>query len=53
MGMCLTVIIDRLARSFGDLQDIVRTLEGATAADRHEHGRWQVLPRYAGRVRRV
>jgi Resolvase, N terminal domain len=42
--------IDRLARSIGDLQDIVRTVrarrgpEGHGAADRHRHGRRQVLP---------
>ena len=52
--------VDRLARSIGDLQDIVRTLKakgasskGDRAADRHQHGRRQVLPRHAGRLRRV
>jgi Resolvase, N terminal domain len=48
--------IDRLARSIGDLQDIVRSgrgPEGHRTADRHEHGRWQVLPRHAGRIRGI
>jgi Resolvase, N terminal domain len=52
--------IDRLARNIGDLQDIVRTGEGARripqghkATDRREHRSRQMLPRYAWRVRRV
>ena len=49
--------IDRLARSIGDLQDIVRTVKarGASlranrAAHRHQHDSGQVLSGYAGRV---
>ena len=56
----LVTRVDRLARSIGDLQDIVRTLKakGASlesngAADRHQHGCREVLPRYAWRFRRV
>jgi len=52
--------IDRLARSIGDLQDVVcevrargATPEGHPAADRHQHRRQQVFPRHARRVRRV
>ncbi len=52
--------IDRLARSIGDLQDIVRALkapwrgpEGNRAADRHRHRRREMLPRYAGRIRGI
>ena len=52
--------VDRLARSIGDLQDIVRDVkgswghaEGDRAADRHQHGRRKMLSGYAGRVRRV
>jgi DNA invertase Pin-like site-specific DNA recombinase len=51
-GDVLTVTrIDRLARSIGDLQDIVRTvrargasLKANRAADRHQHRGRQVLP---------
>jgi DNA invertase Pin-like site-specific DNA recombinase len=49
--------IDRLARSIGDLQDIVRTVraKGASlkATERHQHRGGQVLPRHARGVRRV
>jgi DNA invertase Pin-like site-specific DNA recombinase len=51
--------IDRLARSIGDLQDIVRTIQakGATlpnrAAHRYQHRRRRVFPRQAWRVRRI
>jgi DNA invertase Pin-like site-specific DNA recombinase len=52
--------IDRLARSIGDLQDIVRTvrakgasLKATQAADRHQHSRRKVLPRHARSVRGV
>jgi DNA invertase Pin-like site-specific DNA recombinase len=53
----LVTRVDRLARSIGDLQDIVRTSrpgrepKGDRAADRHQHGRRQVFPRHAGRLR--
>src|SRR6478672_1230462 len=50
--------IDRLARSIGDLQDIVRACKGTwriskghRAANRHLHGCGQMLPRHARRVR--
>ena len=60
-GDVLTVTrIDRLARSTRDLQDIVRGLkakgrlaQGDRAADRHQHGSRQVLPRHAGGVRGI
>jgi DNA invertase Pin-like site-specific DNA recombinase len=50
--------IDRLARSIGDLQHIVRQVkarlvEGNRAADRHGHRCRQVLSRYARRLRRI
>ena len=52
--------IDRLARSIGDLQDIVRVIKakGASsksnrAANRHHHGCRQMFFRYAWCLRRV
>jgi hypothetical protein len=51
--------IDRLTRSIGDLQDIVRRVctrrqpQGDRAADRHRRGSRQVLPGHAWRIRRV
>lgn len=52
--------IDRLARSIGDLQDIVRAvrargaiLKATEQPYRHQHGRGQVLPRHAWGIRRV
>ena len=52
--------IDRLARSIGDLQDIVRAVRAAGASlgateqpIDTEHGRRQVLPRHARGVRRI
>lgn len=52
--------IDRLARSIGDLQEhrprckgTWRVSEGHRAANRHQHGGGQMLPRHAGRVRGV
>jgi DNA invertase Pin-like site-specific DNA recombinase len=52
--------IDRLARSIGDLQDIVRTVRARGASlkateqpDRYRHCGREVLPRHARRVRRV
>ncbi len=45
--------VDRLARSIGDLQEIVRTVKARGAADRCRHGRGEVLPRHARGVRRI
>ena len=52
--------IDRLARSIGDLQDIVKSLKepgccasGHGTADRHRNGRRQSISRHAGGVRRI
>src|SRR5436190_17502707 len=52
-GDVLTVTrIDRLGRSIGDLQDLVRALKAKGASlrateHRYQHGRRQVLPRHA------
>ena len=52
--------VDRLARSIGDLQDIVRALKAKGAALKAteqpidtSHGCRQMLPGHAGRVRGV
>jgi len=55
----LVTRIDRLARSIGDLQNIVRTLKAkgaglrATEQHRHEHRCRYVLPRHARGVRGI